>query len=190
VLTVESFYAINHNNTLTNFSVAQVNDCVTGSQGCNGGLPNLAFQYIVKNGLETESEYPYNSGNGETGDCKYNKSEAIKVLSNWTIVPPKSFNLTQAAVFKTPVTVVMEADQSVFQLYTSGVITAGCGASLDHLLVLVGWAEVNGTKAWIAQNTWGWDWGVDVYVYIAFDPTANAGLGLCGIYSTPYTPTA
>ncbi len=58
------------------------------------------------------------------------------------------------------------------------------------MLYIVGWSVIDGVHAQIAQNTWGTDWGLDGYIYLAFDPAANSGLGVCGIYSTVYTPLA
>ena len=59
VATIESLYAIN-GNTLTSFSEQQIVDCNTGvNQGCNGGMPYIAMQYVASNGLETENDYPY-----------------------------------------------------------------------------------------------------------------------------------
>jgi hypothetical protein len=37
-----------------------------------------------------------------------------------------------AAIDTTPVSVAIEADQASFQFYSTGVITSGCGTSLDH----------------------------------------------------------
>ena len=48
--------------TLVSYSEQQLVDCdgaTFGSDGCHGGLPSRAFEYIQKNSLETEDDYPY-----------------------------------------------------------------------------------------------------------------------------------
>jgi len=44
---------------LGDFSEQQLVDCVTACNGCGGGDPSTADQYLEKSGICTESSYPY-----------------------------------------------------------------------------------------------------------------------------------
>lgn len=66
--TVESFYAISKSQKVL-VSEQQLVDCSRsfGNYGCSGGWPSNALNYVKKNGLTTESKYPYT---GRDGTCK------------------------------------------------------------------------------------------------------------------------
>jgi len=46
---------------------------------------------------------------------------------------------------------------------------------LDHAVLLVGWGVQDGSPYWIVKNSWGQDWGLQGYFWIA------RGKGTCGI---------
>jgi C1A family cysteine protease len=77
-----------------------------------------------------------------------------------------------------PVSVAIEADQSVFQMYSGGVITSGCGSNLDHGVLAVG---VNSDGSIKVKNSWGSSWGANGYVNIATSQ--------CGITTSASVPT-
>ena len=111
--------------SLISLSEQQIVDCdKTTNQGCDGGWPYLAVEYAGQNGLELESDYPYTA---EDGKCKYNKDKAQSVVGNYTFVAPNSTVSLKTALVDQPVSVLIEADEDTFQLYSSGVIKANCG---------------------------------------------------------------
>lgn len=64
VATIESAWAIKHNEML-DLSEQQLVDCSsTGNYknvGCSGGRMDIAYKYVVDNGIGTEANYPYHT---------------------------------------------------------------------------------------------------------------------------------
>jgi cathepsin L len=182
---LEGFYFVN-SGKLVPLSEQQIVDCANkAGQGCSGGWPYLALEYAAQYGLESEADYPYS---GTDGKCKYNASKAIHVCSGYKFVTPKSTDQLKAAIVNFPVSVLIEADQSVFQFYSSGVISTGCGANIDHAVLAVGYQKVGALEAFIVKNSWGSNWGSDGYVYISTIQQLNQNQGACGILYQPVVP--
>merc|ERR1712110_573500 len=87
-----------------------------------------------------------------------------------------------------PVSVAIEADKSVFQLYAGGVLTNdACGSKLDHGVLAVGYGVDNGQKYWKVKNSWGPSFGEDGYIRIEKGDAMSGGE--CGIRKMPSFPT-
>lgn len=163
VAATEGLVAIKYSH-LTSLSEQQLVDCSGsyGNQGCNGGLMDNAFKYIAKNGLCTESAYPYT---GKQSTCK---SSSCSVSANSKIGSYKDVarneNSLGAAVDIGPVSVAIEADQAGFQLYKSGVFSGTCGKKLDHGVTVVGYGTDSGKDYWKVKNSWGTSWGEGGYI--------------------------
>jgi len=183
---LEGNYFLQHAQLLS-FSEQQIVDCDTDqNEGCDGGWPYLAVVYAAQNGLELESDYPYTA---QDGTCKYSKQKTHQVAKNYSFVTPKSTLQLKSAIVNMPVSVLIEADQDIFQFYSSGVIHANCGASLDHAVLAVGYDKVGLYESIIVKNSWGTSWGKDGYVWIWDTQKSNGGAGVCGILSQPLVPT-
>jgi C1A family cysteine protease len=173
---------------LESLSEQQLVDCSQseGNQGCNGGLMDYGFQYIINNkGITSESNYPYIASDGT---CTLNKTnEVVAKISRFSDVPTNSENALMTAIAQQPVSVAIEADQSVFQFYSSGVLTGKCGTNLDHGVLAVGYGTINNQDYWIVKNSWGEDWGMNGYVLLGRGPQYGTS-GQCGIQMDPSYP--
>jgi len=165
------------NGTLPTLSEQELMDCSKGfgNGGCNGGEMQFAFQYIIKNGITSEVNYPYTAKNGK---CNVKlESYQVAELSAYVNVTVNNVTALQTAVAMTPVSVGVEADQTAWQYYKGGILTSNCGTKLDHGVLIVGYNMINNPTFWIVKNSWGMDWGEQGYIRIA----VKTGDGLCGI---------
>lgn len=167
---------------LTSLSEENLVECSKQNHGCKGGAMVLGFMYAEEHPLMTEAAYPYTSGTGKQGSCKYESSEGVGKVRGFKDVG-KSASQMKAAIMKGPVSVAIEADKTVFQHYRSGVITGGaCGTKLDHGVLAVGYGEEDGEPYFLVKNSWGPSWGDEGYVKIGQS-------NVCGILADASYPT-
>lgn len=158
-------------------------------QGCNGGLMTSAFEYILKaGGVEREETYPYIGS--DRGSCKFNKSQIVASVSNFSVVSLDEDQIAANMVKNGPLAVGINA---VFmQTYMKGVSCPYiCSRNLDHGVVLVGYGSAGYAPIrfkekpyWIIKNSWGESWGEDGYYKIC------RGHNACGVDSMVSTVAA
>jgi len=175
---------------LVSLSEQQLIDCsgAYGNNACSGGLMDDAFAYMEKSGsgMCTEESYRYAAAKGTCGAAACTVGVPSGHVTGYRDVAPDDEAALQEAVAKGPVSVAIEADQSVFQLYSSGVLTsAGCGTALDHGVLVVGYGTLDGQKYWKVKNSWGPSWGQEGYILLA---RGNSTYGECGILKQPSYP--
>lgn len=167
---------------LVSLSEQQLVDCSKsfGNNGCNGGLMDDAFEYVIQNGgLTLESNYAYTASDGT---CNENVDKDVQI-SGYKDVQHGSESDLMSAIQKGPVSIAIEADKSGFQFYKSGVFKGDCGKQLDHGVLLVGYGTENGDDYWLVKNSWGASWGDEGYIKLI------RGQDQCGLADSASYPT-
>jgi len=166
---------------LVELSEQQLVDCAQheGNHGCNGGLMDFGFEYIIKNGgIGTEKDYPYVAKK----EFRCRKDKAAATISGYKDVKQGSEEDLKDALQKGPVSIAIEADQTGFQFYSSGVFDGECGKQLDHGVLVVGYGSEQGKDFWLVKNSWGPTWGDEGYIKLA------RGQDQCGIADSASYP--
>jgi len=180
---VEGAIALAHG-SLVSLSEQELVDCAGayGNYGCNGGLMDSAFKYVERYGLCTEADYPYTAMNGvcQSSSCTPSANTFLTGYKDVTTTE----NALGAAVDFQPISIAIEADQSGFQLYSSGVFSGVCGQNLDHGVLLVGYGNdpTSGLDYWKVKNSWGTSWGEAGYILMIRNKNE------CGIADMPSYP--
>merc|ERR1712072_407999 len=147
------------NKKLVSLSEQELVDCAGsyGNNGCNGGLMDNGFKYLQAKGDELEASYAYTAKTGTCDTTKQSAADGEKpgVVTGISDVKSDSCPDLMAAVQKGPVSVAIEADQSGFQHYSSGIFSATCGTQLDHGVLVVGYGTDGGKDYWKVKNSWG-----------------------------------
>ncbi|PIN14681.1 Cysteine proteinase Cathepsin F [Handroanthus impetiginosus] len=172
---------------LTELSEQELIDCdTTYNNGCNGGLMDYAFAFIVSNGgLHKEDDYPYLM---EEGTCEETRDESeVVTIDGYHDVPANNEQSLLKALANQPLSVAIEASGRDFQFYSGGVFDGHCGTELDHGVTAVGYGSSKGIDYIIVKNSWGPKWGEKGYIRMR----RNAGKpeGMCGLYKMASFPT-
>lgn len=136
--------------------------CDDGNFGCDGGYLDEAWDFIVSDGLVTETCWPYSSQSGSVEDCR----STCKNSEKWLAYKGKNArgfdSKTDAKtdiLTNGPVETGFEVYQD-FMSYKSGIYKHTSGGLLGgHAIKVVGWGVENGVKYWIAANSWTESWG-------------------------------
>lgn len=166
----------------------QLISCDPNDNGCNGGLPYYAFQYIQNTGgLDLDSKYPETSNeSGQTGSCQNDLVTSTNfgatVTGNGLANSPcmqgpcdgQDLSSALSALDTAPFSIAVNANP--WQTYTGGVMTdANCphaAADLDHAVVVTG-LSLEGNYIWV-RNSWSDQWGINGWIKL------QANANTCG----------
>jgi len=182
---VEGAYFISKG-ALNSVSEQQLVDCSGsfGNYGCDGGLMDSAFQYIISvKGIEAEKSYPYTA---QDGNCQFSASKIVSTISSFVDVTSGDESSLTAAIVNQPVSVAIDASQSSFQFYSGGVYyEPNCSPSqLDHGVLAVGYGTQSGSDYYIVKNSWGTSWGSSGYILMSRNKSNNCGIATAASYPT------
>lgn len=185
--TIEGAYFVK-NGHLPKLSQQQMIDCSWkfGNNGCDGGEDFRAYKYLMEaGGLASEEDYgSYMGIDGKCHDGDVKKTAKISGFYNVTSNNVEA--LKHALVTYGPVTVAIDASRPTFTFYSHGIYyDEKCNNSpdgLDHQVLAVGYAKVDGKLVWLIKNSWSTYWGNDGYILM------SAENNNCGVMDSPTVP--
>ena len=149
-------FAIETNNQ-TNVVLAPQDlvSCDVGqNQGCNGGYPIVAWQYMQSTGIVADECYPYTSGGGVTGNCllvagatSCTATGGSGAATLYQAASAYSVGTTVAAIATEiqtngPIEVAFDVYEDFFS-YTSGVYVHKTGSLAGgHAVKMIGWGTL------------------------------------------------
>ncbi|CAO2142886.1 unnamed protein product [Urochloa humidicola] len=195
VATMESAQAIRTGGAQSLLSEQQLVDCDRYDMGCRGGILGNAFRWVIENGgITWAMYYPYV---GWASSSKCGLFKPLVRLQGYQFVSSDEVSLMQA-VAQQPVAVAINFEDPCLQHYRNGVydgscfwsgvyVSRACNMVPTHALAMVGYgAKPDGTKYWIAKNSYGGGWGENGFIYLhRRSPTTR----LCGLATSACYPT-
>lgn len=179
----------NKTGNLVSLSEQNFVDCSTkeGNHGCQGGLMDQAFQYVIDNsGLDTEQCYPYKA---IESTCIYKTSCNDADVIKYNDIPSgDEMALQQAVATVGPVSVAIDAALESFHLYKDGIyndpMCRNDRMHLDHGVLAVGYGTQDGKDYWLVKNSWGMTWGMQGYIMMSRNMDNQCGIATAASYPT------
>lgn len=170
--TAEGYYGIEYK-----FQAASPEMLLTCSAG---GSVEEILHYILNSGyyrgvIGLAKDFPWLGTPGGTCDFRLeNDSITITELVKADGTENGLMNLVGS---EGPVAVGVDAGQSSFQMYSSGIYDESkCSTTPSVDVLCVGYGEEDGAKYWILKNSWGASWGEKGYIRVARDKS-----NMCGV---------
>jgi len=172
---------------LVSLSEQNLVDCSTkqGNQGCNGGLMDYAFEYVIANkGIDTEASYRYTATGPNS--CKFNAADIGATIMGYKDVSSGSESGLLTALMMQPISVAIDASHSSFQFYSTGVYyeTACSSSQLDHGVLAIGYGTEGSADYWLVKNSWGTNWGQAGFINMSRNRNNNCGIATAASYPT------
>jgi cathepsin F/cysteine peptidase B len=155
-----------------------------GNMGCNGGIMDDAFTWVIQNGgIDSEANYPYTSGGGYTGQCNSGLlGNVVAKFASYNNLPNSEQQMAAWMCTGGPLSIAVDA--LPWQTYTGGIMTNCPAGQLDHGVLIVGFDSTFSTPYWIIKNSWSASWGENGYIRV------QMWTNQCGLDEDPCTIVA
>mmetsp|Transcript_68172 Transcript_68172/g.79317 ORF Transcript_68172/g.79317 Transcript_68172/m.79317 type:complete len:327 (+) Transcript_68172:61-1041(+) len=178
---IEGQHFIKHGK-LVSLSEQEIVSCDTLGDGCNGGLMDLAFEWLINSrggNIDTEASYPYASASGTAPSCRLTGRTVGAKISSYRDIAQSETAIANELYSTGPISIAVDATS--WQSYQGGILTNCISQQVDHGVLAVGFDDSYSTPYWIIKNSWGADWGESGYIRVA------KGSDQCLITSAPST---
>ena len=165
---------------LTSLSEQEFVSCDTIDHGCQGGLMDNAYNWVLKNhngSIVTEASYPYVSGGGQVPACQLSGKKFGAQITGFENLPHNEDQMATWVYSNGPLSIAVDATS--WQTYTGGIMTNCISNQIDHGVLIVGFDDNNSPPYWIVKNSWTATWGEQGYIRI------QKGTDQCLITSYP-----
>lgn len=176
---LESLYS-SYSGKSASLSEQMLLDCCINEQGFSTKLMQITFQWLIKNGVMLDSDYPYK---GLKSTCKFDINKSVMKIRGYKKLGSVGGSCTDETELKEFLyqtgPLIVGFNGKAIQNYNGGIIDlteSQCPKSvINHVGLLVGYGTSNGIDYWTVKTIYGKSWGENGYFRI------RRGRGTCGI---------
>lgn len=138
-------------------------DC-SMTEGCSGGWPKAALDYVKLNGIPSNETVPYTQSETVCNTTVQMVPELISKAFELRLKGNET-KLRDVVAFVGPVSIGMSVQDNFYD-YAGGIYDLkecpNTEEGINHAMLLVGYGtdELTSIDYWLVKNSWGTDWGV------------------------------
>ena len=186
IAALESAAAIRYNVTMQ-MAEQEIIDCSFSFKngGCVGGQPEFVYDYIIANGINLQSNYPFIA---KEGQCKAPTFKGVfKKLTKFFKPEPNVLSILQYLQYG-PV-VVNHYVPDDFKYYFQGIFaTSDCyhQTTINHSAIIVGYDLDTPNPFFRLKNSWGLKWGESGFYKVLIGDLTKENPGFCFLANNGY----